>query len=176
MINFDSAIESNALWLGDLLSTQATIEIEKLCSQSNLEKLPHKHFILPYSNMGERGFICPTDTDEQAYLQVLAHAGCIPSCLLFGLSLSGQQSKTRRVLSKLLAFEYMYLGIEFLLHNHTHPAFMDEADYMLVSSSLVDIFRFIVEKGPSLGFDLQDSPVIQFANISLQGMTSVIKS
>lgn len=61
----------------------------------------------------------PRDAAEQAYLQVLAHVGCIPNCLLFGLSLSGQQPRTQRVLSELYAYEYMYLGIESMLHNHT---------------------------------------------------------
>lgn len=172
MTNFDSIMECKALWLGDLLPAKTMSEIEQLCANENLEKLPHKRFILPHSLIGERGFTSPRDAAEQAYLQVLAHVGCIPSCLLFGLSLSGQQPRTQRVLSELHAYEYMYLGIESMLHNHTDSIFLDEAEYMFASSIMIDIFGYVAEKGPSLGFDFQDSPVVQFANVGLKGMTS----
>lgn len=172
MANFDSIMECKALWLGDLLPAKTMSEIEQLCANENLEKLLHKRFILPHSLVGERGFTSPRDAEEQAYLQVLAHVGCIPSCLLFGLSLSGQQPRTQRVLSELHAYGYMYLGIESILQNHTDSTFLDEADYMFASSTMIDIFSFVAEKGPSLGFHLQDSPVVQFATLGLKGMTS----
>ena len=172
MANFDAVMKCRALWLGYLLPAKTMSEIDQLCSRENLETLPHKRFILPYSLMGERGFVMPRNTSEQAYLQCLAHVGCIPSCLLFGLSLAGQQPRSEREISDLHAYEYMYLGIEFVLHNHTDSAFLDEADYMFTSSTMIDIFSFVAEKGPSLGFHLQDSPVVQFASIGLKGMTS----
>lgn len=175
MASFESVMECKALWLGDLLPSMRMSEIEQLCSTENLKKLPHNRFILPHSIEGERGFLSPSDAVEQAYLQVLAHVGCIPSCLLFGLSLSGQQLRTKRVLSELHAYEYMYLGIESVLQNHTEPTFLEEADYMFNSSTMIDIFSFVAEKGPDLGFDLQDSNVVQFAQVGLQGMTSSLK-
>lgn len=174
MNNFASVMQCKAVWLGDLLPAVQMAEIGKLCEQDNLVKLPHNRFILPHSMIWQRGFVPPSDVAEQAYLQILAHIGCIPSCLLFGLSLSGQQLRSKRVLSELHAFEYMYLGVESILHNHTDPTFLEEADYLFSSSTMIDIFSYVATKGPSLGFNLQDSSVVQFAQIGLQGMTSTM--
>lgn len=174
MDNFDSVMECKALWLGDLLPAEQMAEIGILCAQDNLAKLPHNRFILPHSMIWQRGFVPPSDFVEQAYLQILAHIGCIPSCLLLGLSLSGQQFRSKRVLSELHAFEYMYLGVESILHNHTESTFLEEADYIFSSSTMIDIFSYVATKGPSLGFNLQESSVVQFAEIGLKGMTSTM--
>lgn len=170
MCEIDSVMDTKGIWLGDLLSQSERIEIERICLHFNYSKLSDSQVISPHSPIAKRGFVPPTDTSSQAYYQVLAHMGCIPSCLLFGLSLSEYPPRSKRLLSQIHAFEYMYLGVESLLNNQTNDSFLNDAAFIFKTNAMLDILRFVVQEAPTLGSGQQDPKVIKFAEIWLNGM------
>lgn len=167
MIELSYKVNSMQLWVGELLDPNRVAELNRLCSEEFILSLNHSRFILPQSILGERGFIPLETTEQQAFCQILAHAGCIPSCLLFGLSLSDAPPITPRVLCDINAYEYMYIGIEAILHQHNESGLVEEAEYFVGTKTMYQICQYVIEKSQTTRNEKLQDPVLEFAKICL---------
>ena len=175
MIEVNFNVNSMQIWTGELIAKDRIEEVNRLCSKKFIHTLKHPKFILPQSILGERGFKPLVSIEEQAFCQVLAHAGCIPSCLLFGLSLSNAPPLTSRVYCDINAYEYMYLGLEAMLYQHQNEGFVDEANFLASTRTLYEICQHVIEQSKSLGFKHEDTDVIKFAKVCLVGIKTNIQ-
>ena len=169
MIEVNFVLNSMQIWTGELLHPDRIPEVNRLCDERFIKSLRHPQFILPHSILGEKGFIQLETAEQQAFCQILAHAGCIPSCLLFGLSLSDLPPLTPRVLCDINAYEYMYLGLEGMLYHHHEPGFVDEAGFLVGTRTMYNICQYVIERSKPLGFDHENTAVVNFAKICLAG-------
>ena len=174
MIEVNFKVNSMQLWTGELLAKDRAEEVNRLCSKEFIQTLRHPQFILPQSILGERGFQALESVEQQAFCQILAHEACIPSCLLFGLSLSDVPPITSRVLCDINAFEYMYIGLEAMLYHHQDEGFVDEADFFIGTRAMYEICQYVIERSTPLGFEDEKTDVIQFAKICLAGIKTSI--
>ena len=175
MIEVNFKVNSMQLWIGELLAKGRVEEVNRLCSKEFIQTLRHPNFILPQSILGERGFIPLESAEQQAFCQILAHAGCLPSCLLFGLSLSDSSPITSRVLCDINAYEYLYVGLEMMLYQHQDDGFVDEAEFFIGTRAMYEICQYVIERSKPLGFDHEQTDVMQFAKICLAGIKTSIQ-
>lgn len=149
------------LWMGELVPESYYEEIEALCQRNMSLKTKHPSFLLPYSTIGKLGFKPIDNVVQQAICQVLAHAGCIPSCLIFGLSLSCSQPVSKRIISAEHSIKYIYYGLEQLIAKQRDPDFLAALNYIAGTRTYLNICEYLVDSQPLSTKD----PVIQFARV-----------
>ncbi|WP_397472637.1 hypothetical protein [Rheinheimera sp.] len=147
------------IWLGNFITTEHVAEFNFIRKIAGV----HQRFLYPYTRQGRRGFQQLYSVEQQAYCQMLAHKGCIASCMLFGFSLSAAYRDSRRIICIKNAYEYAFLGIEGLLQCSVEDSFLDEVEQYLDSPVFYQICAFLAEKYPQFGGpEHQQHPVIQF--------------
>lgn len=161
---------SYLVWLGHFLTAANAADIKK--AQQQVRK--HPLFLYPYTALGARGLQVLYTLEEQAFCQNLAHAGCIPSSLLLGLSLSHEYRDSRRVICEVNAYQYAFCGIEAMLNHCGETGFSEEWSLFLESPVLFQVCHFLCRKWALLETSHQYHPVIQFCTALTQGCESFV--
>lgn len=159
------------LWMGELVPENCYKEIKALCHINVPDKAKHPNFLLPYSTIGKQGFKPLDNVVQQAICQVLAHAGCIPSSLIFGLSLSHSQPPSKRVICADSSLQYIYFGLEQIIAKQHNSGFLKALDYIAGTRAYFDICKHLTHSQPFS----TDDPVIQFARACANNNRGILK-
>ena len=129
------------VWLGHFVTTEQMTEINYVQQIVGV----HRNYLYPHTQQGKFGFQQLHTVEQQAFCQMLAHQGCIASCLLFGFSLSTAYQDSRRIICLKSAYEYAFVGMEGLLMLSSDTSFRQQIESFADSFVFYRICEFLVE-------------------------------